>query len=307
MNVLFINSKITECGVYQYGKRVSDILKTDNRFQFTNIDIDNSDVFEYVISTTNPDVIIYNWHTSTMPWLTPDKTHKLKHKKQLYIFHESYLPYQLNLHADGYFATDMSCDLANKVFPLLRPTFAFSLEKQTSEIPIIGSFGFGFKNKGFEKICSYVSQTFKEAIIKLHITNPFYGDYTGRTTNDIIEQCRRSVSNPNVAVEFTTNFVSDLEILTFLNSNSLNVFLYDNMPGRGLSSVIDYAVSVDTPLAVNDSYMFRHIIKETPEISVTNSSLKQILEQGTRCVKHYKEQWSHDKFKDVFYQTLTTL
>ena len=41
-----------------------------------------------------------------------------------------------------------------------------------------------------------------------------------------------------------------IPFLYFLKSNSMNIFLYDTMVGRGTSSVIDYALSVNTPCLV---------------------------------------------------------
>jgi hypothetical protein len=306
VKVLLVNSKISECGVYQYGKRISNILNTESRYQFLNLETDNEEEFNCIITSYNPDVIIYNWHTATMNWLSIQKTHELSSKKQFFIFHELNLP--THLHNNGYLTADMSSDPPNKIYPLLRPIFDFNSEKQKNDIPIVGSFGFGFDNKGFEKICNLVSNEFEEAIIRLHITNPFYGDYSGRTTSNIIDRCKKNITNSNVKIEFTTNFLSDDEILKFLNSNSINIFLYDDMHGRGLSSVIDYAVSVDTPLAVNNSYMFRHITKETPDISISNNNnLKQILNNDVDYVKYYRSKWSTKNFKDNLYNIINNV
>lgn len=67
--------------------------------------------------------------------------------------------------------------------------------------------------------------------------------------------------------------MSNDEILDFLNKNTVNIFLYDNMPGRGLSSTIDYAVSVDTPLIVNNSNMFRHLLSDRPRFLLKTTQL----------------------------------
>ena len=306
MKVLLVNSKIFECGVYQYGKRISNILKNESRYQFLNLETDNINEFNSVVLEYNPDILIYNWHIATMGWLSIQKTQELSNKKQLFIFHELNLP--SHFHNNGYLAADMSHNIECKMYPLLRPIFDTNLIKKENEIPIIGSFGFGFYNKGFEKICNLVSNTFERAIIKLHITNPFFGDYSGNTTNNIIEKCKGNITNSNVSIEATTNFLSDEKLLEFLNSNSLNVFLYDDMHGRGLSSVIDYALSVNTPLAVNNSYMFRHIIKETPNISISSGlNLKQIMDNGVNDVLYYRSKWNNTEFKDNLYNVIFNL
>lgn len=303
MNIVLINSSISECGVYQYGKRVAKILQTDSRFNFFYFEISNTDDLISNIYSVNPDIIIYNWHVAIMPWLNSTIINQIsKHSKQLFIFHESsYPPFT----SDGYLMIDMTENINNKQYPLLRPIFEKDLPKTENKIPIIGSFGFGFENKGFDKICDLVQECFDEAIIKLHITNPFFGDYSGNTTNHIIDICKLKIKNPKIKLEITNDFKTDDQILDFLNSNSLNVFLYDDLHGRGLSSVIDYAVSVNTPLAVNNSYMFRHITSETPEISITNNfTLKQIMNAGIENVLFYRNKWSHELFKDNFFNII---
>jgi hypothetical protein len=82
------------------------------------------------------------------------------------------------------------------------------------------------------------------------------------------------------------------------------MFLYDDMPGRGLSSTIDCAVSVDTPLIVNNSNMFRHLLSDRPEISIENNSINGILNMGIESVQHFRKKWSNDEMRDKFYKIL---
>lgn len=68
----------------------------------------------------------------------------------------------------------------------------------------------------------------------------------------------------------TNEFFSNEEILLFLSSNDTNIFLYDHMYGRGISSVIDYAISAKKPFVISDSYMFRHIYSDNICVYKTN-------------------------------------
>ena len=78
MKILFTNHTQQQCGVYQYGKRVSDILIKDTRYSFFYCETDTYLEFVEKLNEINPDVIIYNWHPSTMQWLTSDITKNLK-------------------------------------------------------------------------------------------------------------------------------------------------------------------------------------------------------------------------------------
>jgi hypothetical protein len=60
--------------------------------------------------------------------------------------------------------------------------------------------------------------------------------------------CFQKNIKPGILLLITHDFFSTNEILTFLQSNTMNIFLYDQMHGRGISSAIDYAISVKKPI-----------------------------------------------------------
>jgi len=217
--ILFINHSQQECGVYQYGKRVSDILINDNRYNFQYFETDSLNSFQKKVNEYNPNIIIYNWHPLTMKWLTPGVTQNYVKEKQLFLLHEGGQP--TNFKNDGFLMSDLSEDLQNKKFSLPRPIFETNLQKKTNNIPIIGSFGFGFKNKGFERICRLVNKSFDNAIIHLHITNAFFGDKDGIISQEVIQNCKNSITKQGITLKITTNFISNEELLSFLNNNTV--------------------------------------------------------------------------------------
>jgi hypothetical protein len=305
MKILFLNHKEKQCGVYQYGKRFYDIINYDDRYQVIYFEIGSEKELFDVISEKKPNIIVYNWHKLTLPWLNRRITDQLKSIPQLIIYHESVRPN--DLHYDYLLMVDMSENLTNKEMSMPRPIFDIEISKVQNEIPIIGSFGFGFDNKGFDKICSLVQSSFDEAIIHLHITNAFFGDRNSIISNKVIDRCRNIIYKPKIKLKVTTNFLDDYEILQFLSNNSVNIFLYDDMIGRGLSSVIDYAVSVNTPLVVNNSYMFRHIINDKPNISIEKNDISTIIGFGIEPIIYFREKWSNQNFRDKFYKIIKNL
>lgn len=78
----------------------------------------------------------------------------------------------------------------------------------------------------------------------------------------IRQLCFANNVKPGIKVIITHEFLSTPDILAFLKSTDLNIFLYDKMNGRGISSVIDYAISAKTPFAISDSYMFRNVYSD---------------------------------------------
>jgi hypothetical protein len=118
-----------------------------------------------------------------------------------------------------------------------------------------------------------------------------YGDRDGQIAKQIREQCISKLTNPNVELRIIHKFISDDDLLYFLNTNTINLFLYDQENNRGISSVIDFAISVDRPLCISDSYMFRHIYDDS--ISITKHSIKECIQQDGKYLSAYREKWSH--------------
>jgi len=306
MNVAFINHTQKQCGVYQYGKRVSDILKTDDRYSLEYIECDSYGEFSSQINDKHFSHIIYNWHPSTMSWLNIEITNSFKdNSKQLIVYHETSLPTHLSV--DGLIMTDLSENKELKRFSLPRPIYEIDLPNVKNEKIKIGSFGFGFNNKGFERICDVINKNFDNAIIHLHITNAFFGDKNKTISNGVIDRCKSLMNGKTNELIITTDFLDNQDILNFLNENDVNIFLYDNMPGRGLSSVIDYAVSVNTPLIVNNSNMFRHLLSDRPSISIDNDDIKSIIGRGKKDLVYFRDKWSNLNLKNKFLEILNEI
>ena len=89
MKVLFLNNVNRECGVYQYGKRLYDILKTSKLVNYIYIEISCENDYATSILNNAPGIhsIIYNYHVSTMSWLT--NTNIQRKVKNIGILHES--------------------------------------------------------------------------------------------------------------------------------------------------------------------------------------------------------------------------
>ena len=96
----------------------------------------------------------------------------------------------------------------------------------------------------------------------------------------------------------TNEFFSEEEILFFLHSNTMNIFLYDTMTGKGISSVIDYALSVKKPIGISDSYMFRHIY--TDEICLYKRTIADCMAAAPAHLHRFLEEYSHNNLIKTF-------
>ena len=290
--VLFINPKIKECGVYQYGFRIGNILKKSIKNNYTYVEIDSINEYNSYIEQYLPNVIIYNNIGPVMPWLSRELIESKSNIIHIGFAHEgaTHSQYNYKYLID---VAEVNNDYDN-VFSTPRPLIEDdSIIKIDPEIITVNSFGFSFADKGFKKVVDIVCSEFDEAIINLHMPSAHY-DRPKEETERVLKECPESITKPNVKLNITREFLSVKQILNFLSSSTINLFPYDEHRGRGLSSVIDLALSVDKPLAISKSFMFRHIMDATPSICIEDRKLIDIIKTGTEPLQEYKKMWSNE-------------
>ena len=174
--------------------------------------------------------------------------------------------------------------------------------------PVIGSFGFGTPKKGFEKIVQLVQQEFDEAVIRFNIPAADFGDKNGVNARAIAAKCKALIIKPGIQLIVTHDYMDNKAMLDFLAKNSINVFLYEDKSGRGLSSTVDNAMAVQRPVAVSDGVMFRHVFDVEPSVCITKNNLKTIIQNGFAPLqKHYNEWnaenllWEYERILDSIF------
>jgi len=304
INVLFLNHGVKQCGVYQYGSRLFSILLQDKSIKYEYCEVGSLKEYNDILSRQAPyDLIIYNYHSSTMPWLNKDNIQKLT--KNIGIPHESPttmfdsllsidpadvngIPRPLFNNVDTLVSTHTPSTLSIKEF------IGFSRE----DVPIFGSFGFGFLNKGFDKMVRIINEQYDEAIIKLVIPMAAFDNNSKNNSNEIRRMCEDNNTKPGITLMITNEFFSNEDLLVFLHSNTMNMFLYDYMDGRGISSVLDYALSVKTPIGISDSFMFRRSYDDS--ICLYKNSVEDCKAASKDIHAKYSEIWNSSKINTVF-------
>jgi hypothetical protein len=309
MIVIFFNHSVINCGVYQYGKRVYNIIKNDTNINYIYKEVNNiEDYINYINENPELKFIIYNYHSSTMTWLNSENIQRKV--KNIGIPHES---------SGSMF--DIICDIdpngikSSIRFPLPRPIFEnidfnnilkklpdsinkkFITEYTDKDIKIFGSFGFGFTNKGFDKIIHYVNEQYDKAVIKLIIPTAHF-DPNSNTALQMVEICNNVKRKEGIKLMISNNFFTEEELLLFLHSNTMNIFMYDRMNGRGISSTIDYALSVKKPLGISDSYMFKNIYSD--DICLYKNKIDICLNNSLNHCPQFVEKYSHDNMINTF-------
>ncbi len=295
--VLFISHKQQLCGVHEYGLNIAAAVRKSARYDFTYAECSDPDEFFAITAHMNPTAIIYNYYPSTMPWL---KKKIMRHIKvpHIGIMHE--VTQQAADKADNSFfqfhiAPDPTLLLKNPLmFKTGRLVPDYNNIFQPPTIPTIGSFGFGTKGKGFERLITVIQQEFDEAQIRLHIPYAAFGDATGSEARAIAERCRGLIVKPLIKLVIGHDFLNKKQLLDFLAQNTINAFFYEENKGRGISSVIDLALAVDRPIAISRSDMFRHLYAATPSICINDSTLRQIVQNGVEPLLPYRQEWCEE-------------
>jgi hypothetical protein len=300
--VIFINHSKKQCGVYQYGLRVYNILKKCDTINYIYKEVSNLDeYYSYINENNDYSTIIYNYHVATLYWLNRDNIQKKT--KNIAILHEC----QNNMF-DITYDIDPNINDTTTNFSIPRPIFEnineltenITYSSKLSEefinyrkdnIPIFSSFGFGFDFKGFDKIVKIINEKYDNAIIKLVIPVADFDNNKESTVNEAKNRCLQNNIKPNIKLMISHEFLSNEEILKFLSQSTLNIFLYDKLEGRGISSAIDYALSVKKPLAISDSCMFRNIYSD--EICLYKTPINKIIDNSVKYCEKFLVQYSN--------------
>jgi hypothetical protein len=310
--VLFINHDKEKCGIHQYGVDVAESLVKSNKIDLTYAELHNESGLNLRIEIEKPDLIIYNYYPASTPWITRNVTQR-HNIPQLGIFHEvtqeatdvltNYL-FDFWLCPDPTLITNNPIALKTK---RLIPTYENKFLEP--DILTIGSFGFGFWDKGFERIVSTVQEELDVANIRFNM--PF---------NDVVNTCERiepkvdpavtarnamkRINKKGINVTITHEFFTKAGMLDFLGKNNLNMFLYDVEKRLGISSCVEQALAVQRPIALNRCGMFRHMFSASPSIFVEDLPIWEIAVNGTKPLEPFCEIWSEYSFRKDYERIL---
>ncbi len=209
-------------------------------------------------------------------------------------------------HFDGYCVLDPTLKSHNKkIFAFPRPLDLLPDigEFVESDIPVIGSFGFATKGKGFQHVVDAVNKEFDKAIVRINI--PF-GDFVPESekyAHYLGEVCR-SKAKHGVEVVISHDYMSKTELIKWCGQNTLNCFLYDrNLPG--LAATTDQAITSGRPLSISENDTFRHILSYIPPYP--KISLKESISKSIPWVKQMQHDWSPANFALRFEGMLASL
>lgn len=302
MKGLFINNRKSKDSIFESGYMAYQCLLLSDKYEldYLEIDIENRTI------PIGYDFYFFNYHLVTMNWL------QTKHlKKNLGFVVTMVLEVSPNnpfvmcseKDFDAYCVLDPTVKIKNKkvyLFPRPLEKVNFSLPSEKNPIPVIGTFGFATKGKGFHHVVDAVNKEFTEAIIKINI--PF-GEFVPNSKEyaQFLGDICKSRAKAGIQVEVTHEFMKKEDLIKWCASNTLNCFLYDR-DMQGLAATTDQAIASGRPLSISDNNTFRHItsyLHPYPEFSLKDSINKSI-----PIVNQMQEDWHPKNFASKFEKVL---
>ena len=298
--VLIVSHASTQCGIHQYGLNIYAALASSSRYAIAYAECESRADLARAMQAFKPAIALYNYFPATMPWLDETTTREFS-AVRMGVMHEVT---QEDADAatgemfDMHLCPDPTLVERNPLcarIPRIIPRYSGSARPPARAR--IGSFGFGIHDKGFVRLVETVQREFDEADIELRMPFNDIVDVAGKNyALETAKRCRAAVKKPGIRLSISHDFIPKEQILDFLAGNTLNAFFYDVNKHRGISSTIEQALAVDRPLAITRCGMFRHVSSISPSICIEDSTLRQIISNGTAPLARLREQWTEARF-----------
>jgi len=293
--VLYINGSEPNCGVHQFGRAIAKALANSRSYRFVYRAVASPQELHEAAAEARPAAIIYNYHPATMPWLERNTIAGLD-GPQIGTIHEitqAVADVATSQTFHYHIAADPTLLLKNPiVFKTGRLLPEYQNKFPRPVTPVIGTWGFGYAGKGFERVVRTVQNEFDEATIRLHMPVSPFMDADGTQASAIAARCSDLVAKPGIKLIVSHEFLSTQDMLDFLAQNTLNAFFYAENLGRGISSVLDLALAAGPPVALTRSFMFRHLFEARPSIFVEDRNLREIIASDIKPLRRFRSEWT---------------
>ena len=131
----------------------------------------------------------------------------------------------------------------------------------------------------------------------------YFCDRNGHEAKKRVNEVRSIITKPGIKIEVSHEFLSDEDIIKWLNENTINCYFYDYLPNSGIASSPDYAIAARRPIAVNNSRMLINLHNLSPSIEIEKSSLKEIINNGITPLlpiyEKYKQENVVRRYEDI--------
>lgn len=297
---LFLNTPKEDSSIFESGVMIYENLIRSGKYilDYKEIDKNNRDI------PNNYDFYAFNYHFRDMGWLDTKKAGCLPGLKLTFVLEVSPgNPFVLlpSDDFDAYCVLDPTIDVPdNRVYafpralevPLDVPPY------RNPELPVIGTFGFLTRGKGYDKVVEAVSKEFDTAVVKINIPHGKVEPLWKRQIKmHLLKKTIEKVKKPGIEVCITEDYMTKQELINWCSQNTLNCFLYDrDLPG--LAATSDQCISSGRPLSVSNNETFRHILAYIEPYP--KRSLKESIAVSQGEVQKMQQDWTPENFAKRF-------
>ena len=282
--IAFVNCPAEQCGVYDFGLRLFKILNT--KLDVYYIETKENVSFEHFRN------VIYNYH----PVYTKYLDENFKSQSNVLICSH-------DIHYNIPNAKIIDFDITekhkgNNVFYSPRPVLVKEIgQEKINDKLTIGSFGLGYYVKNYQFLIEQIKDY--DCVLRMHFPSAtFVGPTNIGKVLDLVRP------HPNIELKLYSQYLNQDCLLEWLSENDINVFTYGQSSSNGVSSSIDYALSVKKPIAVNRNPMFRHLFDVNPSIFVEDNSVLNIKNYGISPLQKVYETHSNENLIRFFQKLL---
>jgi hypothetical protein len=273
--ILYVNHSIAKtCGVYDLGLRHFLSIRNIPEYKVTYTELNSLKEYFEMCDLRKPDAVIFNYMPITCQWLN-ESINQYKCTKICvpHLFIKNNLTSFKNDLFDYYIILDKNSTEDETCFRTNRPLTVFdnkNISKNT--VPKIGSFGFAFTHKFFNRVVAHVNESFDKAEINIHMSKAHFNavDETGSLTR----LCFNEITKPGIRLNVHTEFLKEEDVVQELNKNDINCLFYESHTNLGISASLDYLISAQKPILITGSEMFRSFSDSLPVYP--NNNLKEI-------------------------------
>ncbi len=260
VNGLIIAHSGERCGVYQFGRNLFETLKKNGGISWSYRECGSGSELQDAMSDTLPDLVLFNHHPLTMPWLKKE-TLPPSNAVRFGLVH-SVTQDIVDRAEPGLFDFIIGLDptlIPRNPVALRVPRFIPAGPSVMPPIPkvfTVGSFGFATPGKGFQRLCGLVNSEFDRAIVRINLPAHDQSDIvSAKTVEAVVEGCRAAITKPGIELAITHHFFENAQLVDFLAWNTINAFLDDDTPTTGISSVLTH--SFDTGIKLSSTIRAR--------------------------------------------------
>lgn len=286
--VLFVNTAEPRCGVHSYGENLFCVLCNSKRYEFAYTFCRDEAELKGTASD-DTEAIIYNHSPNIGGWMSgfPFRAYARHH---VAVYHDGHINHEA---LDAVLFSDPTMPQYANWYPIGRPLPNWTpIVVPKGERPVIGVNGF----MGAWAILAVrqILHEFHDCVLRLHLPSAAYGDADGAQAEMQLQACKNlAACRPGVTLDVQRDFMPMGGLLSWLSRNDLNVYVRDLPPKwRGVSSVLDPALAVRRPIAVNLCTAFRHVHGLNPSICIEHNDLRTILQNDISPLLPLYKAWA---------------